>query len=228
MIALAPLRRLSLLLVLVGAIGAVMLASVSPARAASSSPAIESESVAHVTSTDATIEAQINPNGNQTTYEVFLESPSCLSYGIGYCESSGGELIAEGTIPASSADQSVSVDIASTGHQLSANTMYGYRVVATSSAGTKHGSEKTFTTPAQMTSPPGLAAETESPQLVTPLVAPSTVVGRTTTKPLTNAQKLTRALKLCAKKPKKQRASCRKQAHKRYGTTGKQASASKK
>ena len=102
--------------------------------------------------------------------------------------------------------------------------------MATSSAGTKHAGEKTFTTPAQTTSPPGVAAETESPRLITPLVLPSTVAGRTTTttKPLTNGQKLARALRLCAKKPKKQRASCRKQAHKRYGTSGKQASTSKK
>ena len=130
-----------------------MLASVSPAQAASLSPSIDSESVSNVTSTDATIEAQINPNGYQTAYEVFLESPSCLSYGIGFCESSGGERIAEGTIPAAATDQSVSIDIAGTGHQLSANTMYGYRVVATSSAGTKHAGEKTFTTPPLSLSP---------------------------------------------------------------------------
>jgi hypothetical protein len=35
---------------------------------------------------------------------------------------------------------------------------------------------------------------------------------------LASAQKLAKALKLCAKKSKKQRTSCKKQAHKKYGT----------
>jgi hypothetical protein len=36
---------------------------------------------------------------------------------------------------------------------------------------------------------------------------------------LTSAQKLTRALKVCEKKAKKQRASCKKHARLKYGTT---------
>jgi hypothetical protein len=40
----------------------------------------------------------------------------------------------------------------------------------------------------------------------------------------TSAHKLlAKALKVCAKKPKKQRASCVKQAHKKYGTTATKA-----
>jgi len=40
----------------------------------------------------------------------------------------------------------------------------------------------------------------------------------------TNAQKLTKALKVCDKKPKKQRAGCKKQAEKKYATTKKKKS----
>jgi hypothetical protein len=39
--------------------------------------------------------------------------------------------------------------------------------------------------------------------------------------PLTRAQKLANALKACSKKPKRQRARCRAQAHKKYGTPSK-------
>jgi hypothetical protein len=38
----------------------------------------------------------------------------------------------------------------------------------------------------------------------------------TALKPLTNAQKFTKALKACAKKPKKQRARCKALAKKKY------------
>jgi hypothetical protein len=43
-----------------------------------------------------------------------------------------------------------------------------------------------------------------------------TTGGSTTGKTLTNARKLANALKACAKRPKKQRASCRKSAYRRY------------
>jgi hypothetical protein len=128
-------------------------------------PTIESESASHITQTDATLEAQINPggleDGLETTYEFFLEAPSCLSYGPGYCEASGGVLISKGIIHAGSGTQLVSVDVAGVWHQLSPGTMYGYRVVATNSAGTRFAPEKTFSTP------PAPAIESESASHVT-------------------------------------------------------------
>ena len=44
--------------------------------AAATSPSIESESVSHVTSTGATLEAQINPQGSETEYKIWFW-PSC-------------------------------------------------------------------------------------------------------------------------------------------------------
>jgi hypothetical protein len=68
----------------------------------------------------------------------------------------------------------------------------------------------------------------DHPPTTPPPAAPKAVVakGGVLPKPksLTTAQKLAKALKACEKKPKKQRASCRTQAHKRYATSGKQAS----
>jgi NHL repeat len=49
--------------------------------------------------------------------------------------------------------------------------------------------------------------------------AESQLPPKPTPKPLTRAQKLVKALRACAKKPKRKRASCRKQARRRYGVT---------
>jgi hypothetical protein len=113
-------------------------------------PKIESESVSNVTATDATLEATINPGGGEdgleTAYQFFLEAPSCFSYGFGACEASGGVPIASGVIPSGSSTRTVSVDVASVWHPLSPATIYGYRVVATNSAGEAFGRLKEFTT----------------------------------------------------------------------------------
>lgn len=116
-------------------------------------PTVESESASNVTETDATLEAQINPGSGEdgfslaTTYEFFLESPWCGSLlPFGACESLGGKLVYKGVLPAGSAPQLVSVDLASVQQTLSPDTTYGYRVVATNGAGEAFGWEKTFTT----------------------------------------------------------------------------------
>jgi plastocyanin len=58
-------------------------------------------------------------------------------------------------------------------------------------------------------------APTPTPTTTTPTPTPKPVVGPTQ---LTRAQKLARALRACKKKPKGQRAACRRRAHKRYGS----------
>jgi hypothetical protein len=116
-------------------------------------PAVESESASSITTTDATLEAQINPGSGEdgfslaTTYEFFLESPWCgWRVPFGACEASGGKLVYKGVLPAGSAPQLVSVDLASVDQTLSPDTTYGYRVVATNEVGEAFGGEKTFTT----------------------------------------------------------------------------------
>ncbi|HEY2052353.1 MAG TPA: hypothetical protein VGH14_00285 [Solirubrobacterales bacterium] len=124
-------------------------------------PSIESESASNITATDATLEAQIDPNGLETTYEVNLEAPWCGSSGPGSCEGTGGVQIAAGTIPAGSSAQAISVDVAQAwGHELSPNTAYGYSVNASNSAGPVFGNLKDFETPAA--SPRSIAGESVS------------------------------------------------------------------
>lgn len=110
-------------------------------------PGIEGETASNITSNDATLEAKIDPEGLATTYEFYLEAPSCANdKRVEACEASGGIPIAKGSVPADSAAETVSVDVAGTGHSLSPNTIEGYRVVASNSAGTSYGGEKTFVT----------------------------------------------------------------------------------
>ena len=100
---------------------------------------------------------------------------------------------------------------------LQPGTTYYYRLLATSTDGTSYGAVQTFTTPGfpspltQPATPPLIG----SPQVAFP--AEEKESSTTTPKRLTNAQKLAKALKACAKKPKSKRAACRKQAKKRYG-----------
>jgi len=105
------------------------------------------------------------------------------------------------------------------GSNLQAGTTYYYRAVASNDDGVSYGAIKAFTT-ASFTA---LAAFKSSSTTVTPEASPPTpieVPGTTTPKKttLTNAQKLAKALKTCAKKPKSKRAACEKQARKKYPT----------
>ena len=55
--------------------------------------------------------------------------------------------------------------------------------------------------------------------------SPGTGLGKTTKlKPFENAQKLSKALKLCEKKPKSKRQSCKRQAEQQYSAAGKHRS----
>jgi hypothetical protein len=158
-------RSLGLLTATVAAVCAVVSLPV-VALADGPKPAVESEAASHLATTDATLEAQINPGSGEdgvslaTTYEFFLETPWCGTYGPGACEASGGVLVYKGTLPAGSTPQVVSVDLASVGHTLSPGTTYGYRVVATNEAGEAFGGIRAFTTPAATA--PAVEAESDS------------------------------------------------------------------
>lgn len=100
-------------------------------------------------------------------------------------------------------------------------TTYHYRIEASNTDGVAYGADQSFTTPGL---PVLLTSLTAEPLIATPAIAfPTETVGSTPPIPkaLTRAQKLTDALKACMKKPKKQRAGCKKQAHRQYGPTTK-------
>ena len=122
----------------------------------SAPPTIESESVTAITETEATLEAQINPNGLDTTYQFRLES-GCLPPLL--CMAITIYPLPAGSIPASFEAQSVSLDLNDAGVTLHPGTKYRYSVEATNSAGpTVKGPDQTFTTP----SPPSIESESVS------------------------------------------------------------------
>ncbi len=96
-------------------------------------PTVDEESTASPAQTTATLQAQINPHGFDTTYR--FEYGTSTSYG-----STAPVLVAD--IGAGMSDVPVSVEL--TG--LQAGATYHYRVVAVSSAGTAAGVDQTVTT----------------------------------------------------------------------------------
>ena len=84
-----------------------------------------------VTSTSATLNGTVNPNGEATTY--YFEYGTDTSYGSPTSSASAG-----------SGTSAVSVNAAISG--LSSDTTYHYRLVATNSDGTSYGDDKTFNT----------------------------------------------------------------------------------
>ncbi len=116
---------------------------------AASPPSIDSVSVSGITNSDATLETKINPNGLDTTYELYLSSPVCQADWpmIGPCMAIQVFSVPGGSIPAGSGDQTVSLDLNSAGVSLSPGEHYEYWVTATNAAGTITGPARDFTAP---------------------------------------------------------------------------------
>jgi hypothetical protein len=121
-------------------------------------PSIEAESVSHITPTDATLEAQIDTEGLETTYYFFFQKiaactdagPPCL---IQYLPAA----LPSGKLLGSFVGQRVSLDLNSAGVTLKPGAEYRYLVAATNSAGTSEGQLLDFTTPSE---PPRPNAQT--------------------------------------------------------------------
>jgi hypothetical protein len=97
-------------------------------------PSIDEESVGDVTSSAATLQAQINPLGHGSTYR--FEYGTSTAYGTSVP-------VPAGELPAVLGDQEVSQHI----QGLQPSTLYHYRVSASDSFGTEPGVDQTFTTP---------------------------------------------------------------------------------
>jgi hypothetical protein len=213
-------------------------------------PSIESESVSHLTPTDGTLEAQVNTEGLETSYEFYLqEAPLCLDFG---CEVPEREPLAlpAGRLLGSFVGQSVSVDLNSAGVTLLPGADYRYWVTASSAAGATRGQTQRFIAPEDgvqpldTTTPSGTNGNNQGTSStptgsggspapgVTPL-GPQIVClcdcargchgKKVGPKHPTQTQKLSKVLKACAKKPKRKSTACEKRARKQYGTTGKHA-----
>ncbi len=97
----------------------------------SGAPTVSTGSATAITSTSATLQGTVNPNGANTTY--YFEYGTTTSYGLTTDSAS-----------ASSGTSDLSVNTGVTG--LSNATTYHYRITATNSGGASHGGDRTFST----------------------------------------------------------------------------------
>jgi sugar lactone lactonase YvrE len=163
-------------------------------------PAVQTGAATGVTQTGATVSGTVDPEGWSTAYA--LELGTTTTYGTQISGSAG------------SGSEPVTLSIPLQG--LVAGTTYHYRFTAMNRNGMSDGADGTFTTPAysytfSLTLPPA------SLFVPTPTFPPVKTTTTKTSRTLTRAQKLAKALKVCAKQPNKRRASCEKRAHKMYG-----------
>jgi hypothetical protein len=140
---------------------------------AAEAPAIEGESASHVTSTDATLEATINPEdaergalyqfqlvGNPSEYPPEFSCPAAHQ---GFCPLEGEEGLPLGKTSPGAEGQPVSLDLARAGVTLKPGTTYHYRVITArfqqeeEGPGWKgpivYGPDQTFMTPPAGTAP---------------------------------------------------------------------------
>ncbi len=201
-----------------------------------SPPSIISESVSHITEQDATLQAQIDTDGLETSYQFKL---SAICGGKGACLVVVNYPLPSGLLLGSFVDQSVSLDLNAAGVTLQPGGTYTYSVNATNASGTTEGAPHNFTTPENVVQPLGTGITTSSlsgagqpagsgasSSSSTPSVqSPDILLGAKTTKldRLTNAPKLAKALKVCEKKSKAKRPSCKRQAEDKYATMGRRA-----
>ena len=94
-------------------------------------PVVTTNPATNVTSSSVTLNSSLNPHGLTTT--VYFQYGTTTSYGHATASQA----------KAGSAYQGASASVSG----LSANTTYHFRVVATNSAGTRYGADRTFTTP---------------------------------------------------------------------------------
>jgi hypothetical protein len=171
----------------------------------STPPVLSGVSVSLVAASAAMITGTLEPQGLLTRYELQIGATP-------------GQLQA-----ATTGEATEPTELALTVDALSPGTLYYYTLTATNANGETK-SEGTFTTSAGTAPANPLAQPSTPPLLAIPaIVFPS----EPKAKPLTNAQKLAKALKACKKKPRKKRASCQQQARKKYGK-GKSKGAAKK
>jgi DNA-binding beta-propeller fold protein YncE len=183
-------------------------------------PAVSTGEVAGVTATTAILDGSVVPQGVDARYH--FEYGTTTSYGASVP-------VPNGDAGTSTTGQPVTEDISG----LAPSTTYHYRVVATSSGGTTYGWDQTFTTPSPIplaSTGPGLTsgAGREAPLVAFPNLSglspmpPPPAKPTVTPKAVTNAQKLSKALKACKKdKGKVKRAKCEKEARKKYGAKAK-------
>jgi hypothetical protein len=203
-------------------------------------PVIESDSVTDITQHDATFEAQIAPNGLETSYQFRVVESPCHANPLN-CELVGESLFPSpaGEIAPVFGVRQVSIDLDAAGKVLEPGLEYHYSVLVKNSDGEESGTDQVFTTPPADIPPavtpgaPDGGSQSGSSSPSTGFGGPAASMTRDANasdrqvgeavglKLLTREQKLARALKACKSRPKPLRASCVRLAHKKYGRSHK-------
>jgi DNA-binding beta-propeller fold protein YncE len=173
--------------------------------AAAPLPSAQTGSASAVTASDATVSGMVDPDGLPATY----------AFELGVYEGAGTQYGIVFSGPAGSSSVAVEEALGLTG--LQPGTTYAYRITVSSGyinneSHTLRGAPSTFTTGGlpSVLGLPAVMAQLPIPNIAFPAAATST------TRALTNAQKLAQALKVCKRKSKKQRATCERQTRKKY------------
>ena len=175
-----------------------------PVVEAATGPVIE------VTQTSALVEGTVNPGGAPATYtfELGADEGAATQY----------DVVASGSTGAGRTPEAESFTLSG----LQPGVAYAYRIAIHSGYGSAQGAQGMFTTTGLPTT---LKPPAASPLLATPAITFPTQAeagGRATAKKLTSAQKLAKALKACkAKRTKRKRVACEREARKYGGGSGK-------
>jgi hypothetical protein len=149
----------------VGVVASVWLAA-SASAAVAAPPSIGAQWVTGVTPTNATLNAEIDPNGLPTAYKLqidatgnfsFFQTDGCVLHPPGVLCTQAivpGDPLPPGlveppesSLPAATESQHVSVDLSTLGATLQPGTTYHYRAVAANGLPIVEGPAQTFTTP---------------------------------------------------------------------------------
>ncbi|MFZ2113877.1 MAG: hypothetical protein WAU77_09115 [Solirubrobacteraceae bacterium] len=134
-----------------------------------SPPSIEGVSVANLTSSDATLGAQIDTEGLEAEYEFKMWASPCGPR----CELIQDVHLPKGKLLGSFVAQTVSLDLASAGFKLDPGGEYGYSLIAVSAAGTSEYRWQTFTAPSG--SAPTIEAESATDVTATDATLSATI-----------------------------------------------------
>jgi hypothetical protein len=150
-----------------------------PFTTAAAPPTIVGPSASRVGPRDATLEAQIDPEGAETSYEVLVDGPcpapmECIGTGV---------VVASGTLGAADESLPVSVDLANSRATLDIepDTTYSFWVRASNEVGGLETGELSFTTLSEPAPPVGPSPPTQPPGSQQPGPAPSSQLPTTLT-----------------------------------------------
>jgi hypothetical protein len=142
----------------------LLVGAVVPAAALAKPPSVTTLTASSVGPHSAVVGGSLNPNDKPATYS--FEYGTTTAYGTS-------------TAAASIAKGKVAVTVVATVTGLEPNTTYHFRLVASNSDGTAHGTDVTFTTSADLTAPaPGDAGASPSAPGPTPAPPPAPVLGQ--------------------------------------------------